>query len=605
MEQRTLAKLWRWRFNRVLSLMPDAVALLLGDARQSMDRDQVHFEVFARRQHGSSWSLQLATEDRTRAIEAADELLSESRAISVKVTKETLDAETREFKTVTIVSKGEPDRGKPKPPREGVEPLCVSPQDLYTVHARDRIGRLLEGWLARNKATPFELLHRPDLIEKLEASGLELQHAIQKVAIPEAQARGKTVHHVIRDFQKLVQATIDRVMRHERKGRFPDFETEDFAVAAERLVGDPEQQYFLGAGVAKAMSGGASWSGKVNRLLDLADKAPRDPAARALAFQVLEIPLAEILGARAGIMELLGVHLDLGGALAAMTRLAAADSVDALIAIEPAVAKVMPQLQGPAARLANWLDGPYFEDVRTAIAHRVLGELTGPKRLRPSDAEGEIVILRALAMSLTAAAGRILTLEEVQDAFINRSRTLVRADFVEAFLGHDRSLLGEVEALLWLSENVTGAANERQASRWVQANVSALRFETDLRAGPDSAATKLAALADLQRAVFRCGFVDEESAPIALKIGEIGGLVEADARLTQALARAQAPVVNRLTLLLRLAAGETAPKGPATDRARLEALRLMRAPEIRAEIAKTPDAVDRVRSLMLSAGLAA
>jgi hypothetical protein len=304
-------------------------------------------------------------------------------------------------------------------------------------------------------------------------------------------------------------------------------------------------------------------------------------------------------------MELLGVHLDLGGALAAMTRLAAADSVDALIAIEPAVAKVMPQLQGPAARLANWLDGPYFEDVRTAIAHRVLGELTGPKRLRPSDAEGEIVILRALAMSLTAAAGRILTLEEVQDAFINRSRTLVRADFVEAFLGHDRSLLGEVEALLWLSENVTGAANERQASRWVQANVSALRFETDLRAGPDSAATKLAALADLQRAVFRCGFVDEESAPIALKIGEIGGLVEADARLTQALARAQAPVVNRLTLLLRLAAGETAPKGPATDRARLEALRLMRAPEIRAEIAKTPDAVDRVRSLMLSAGLAA
>ena len=71
-------------------------------------------------------------------------------------------------------------------------------------------------------------------------------------------------------------------------------------------------------------------------------------------------------------MELLGVHLDLGGALAAMTRLAAAEAVDALISIEPAVAQVMPPLQGPAARLANWLDGPYFENVRTAIAHRVL-----------------------------------------------------------------------------------------------------------------------------------------------------------------------------------------------------------------------------------------
>jgi hypothetical protein len=565
-----------------------------------MDRDQVHFEVFARRQHGSSWSLELATEDRTRAVAAAEEMLVEHRAISVKVVKETLDDETHEFKAVTILTKGEPDRGKAKKPREGVDPLCVSPQDLYTIHARDRIGRLLEGWLARQKATPFELLHRADLIEKLEATGLELQHAIQKVAIPEAQARGKTVHHVIRDFQKLVQATIDRVMRDDRKGRFPDFERESFAAAAERLVGDPERHYLLGAGVATAMSTGASWSGKVNRLLDLADQAPRQPAARALAFEVLETPLAEILGARAGIMELLGVHLDLGGALAAMTRLAAAESVDSLISIEPSVAKVMPLLQGPAARLANWLDGPYFENVRTAIAHRVLKELPGPKRLRPSDAEGEIVILRALAMALTTAAGRILTIDEVQEAFINRSRTLVRGDFVEAYLGHDRSLLGEVEALLWLSENVTGAANKRQASRWVQANVSALRFES-----PDAAATKLAALADLQRAVFRCGFVEEEAGPIAIKIGEVGGLVEADARLTQALARAAAPVVNRLTLLLRLAAGETAPKGAAADRAKAEAMRLMRAPEIRLEIAKTPEAVDRVRSLMQSAGLAA
>jgi len=570
-----------------------------------MHGGQVHFEVFARRQHGSSWSLQLATEDRTRAIESAEEMLTEHRAISVRVTKETLDEETREFKTVTILTKGEPDRGKAKKPREGLEPLCVSPHDLYSLHARDRIGRLLEGWLARNRATPFELLHRPDLIEKLEATGLELQHAIQKVAIPEAQARGKTVHHVIRDFQKLVQATIDRVMRDDRKGRFPDFEKDGFAASAERLVGDPDQQYLLGGGVAKAMSTGASWSGKVNRLLDLADQAPREPAARALAFHVLELPLTEILGARAGIMELLGVHLDLGGALAAMTRLAAADAVDALISIEPAVARVMPPLQGPAARLANWLDGPYFESVRTAIAHRVLKELTGPKRLRPSDAEGEIVMLRALAMSLTTAVGRILTSEEVQEAFVNRSRTLVRADFVEAFLGHDRSPLGEVEALLWLSENVTGGANKRQASRWVQANVSALRFETDLRGGPDSAATKLAALADLQRAVFRCGFVEEEANPIAIKIGEVGGQIEADARLAQALARAAAPVVNRLTLLLRLAAGETAPRGPAAERARAEALRLMRAPEIRAEIAKTPDAVDRVRSLMQTAGLAA
>src|SRR5579863_2974607 len=186
-----------------------------------MDRDQVHFEVFARRQHGSSWSLEQATEDRARAIDAAEEMLAKGRAVSVKVTKETLDGETRAFKTITILNKGQPDRGKPKAPRDRVEPLCTTPQDLYTGQARDRIGRLLEGWLGRNKATPFELLHRADLIEKLQATGLELQHAIQKVAVPEAHARGATANNVIRDFHKLTRAAIERVMRDESDGRFP------------------------------------------------------------------------------------------------------------------------------------------------------------------------------------------------------------------------------------------------------------------------------------------------------------------------------------------------------------------------------------------------
>ena len=82
--------------------------------------------------------------------------------------------------------------------------------------------------------------HRADLIEMLEAAGLELQHAIQKVAIPEAQERGKTVHEIIRHFQTLVQSTIDRVLRDERKGRLPNFEVKGFVAAAEKALGDGE-----------------------------------------------------------------------------------------------------------------------------------------------------------------------------------------------------------------------------------------------------------------------------------------------------------------------------------------------------------------------------
>ena len=73
------------------------------------------------------------------------------------------------------------------------------------------------------------------------------------------------------------------------------------------------------------------------RLLDLADAAPQDGAARRLAFEVLEQPLSEILESRTGLIELLGPNLDLGGQLAAMTRLVARDAVAALAAIEPQV----------------------------------------------------------------------------------------------------------------------------------------------------------------------------------------------------------------------------------------------------------------------------
>jgi hypothetical protein len=298
--------------------------------------------------------------------------------------------------------------------------------------------------------------------------------------------------------------------------------------------------------------------------------------------------------------ELLGANLDLGAALAAMTRLAAADAVDALCTMEPAVNKVMPPLTGAASRLANWLDGPYFENVRVAIARRVLTELTSPRRLHPT-AEGEIIVLRALAMALTAAAGRILSLEDVQQAFIERAKMLVRADFIEAYLGKDRTSLGEVEALLWLAENVTGAANKRGACRWISTNVSALKFEMDIRSGPDSAATKLIALADLQRLVARAGFVPEDAGPVLVKIGEVGGLVEADGKLTADLAEASGPVLSRLTALLHLATGESAPLGPAADRAKARAIRLIRLPDTRAELAKSPKLLGSVLELMKKA----
>lgn len=573
-----------------------------------MQGQQVHYELFIRRVPGGPWTLDMASESRSAVISTAEELMAEGRVAAVRVSKETLDPETREFQSVTILKQGATEAPKKKKVAENQEPLCVSPQDLYTVHARERIGRLLEGWLERQGATPFELLHRPDLVEALEASGTDLQHAIQKVAIPEAQARGLSVHELIRTFSGLVERAIERLLKDFRKGGMPDVDQEGFAAAAERVSRDPERAYLLGAGVAASIAPARSWSEKISRLLDLADAAPVTGPPRGLALQTIEQPMAEILGSRSGLDNIIGLNLDLGGQLAAMTRLSACDIVDALIRAEPSVAKIMPPLSEAATRLSKWLAAEDFQSVRAAIARRVVRELHGPRRLRPGDATGEIEVMRGLAMTLTAAAGAgaLLNVDDVQESFVHRSRMLVTSDFVEAYLGAgERSAREEVEALVWLVENVIGGANKRQAGRYLAAGVAALRFEKEFRYGPDTAAVKLQKLAALQKAVSRGGLAQEDYGPIQAKIGDVGGLVEADARLVPTLARTPAPAGQKLLLLLRLAAGETAPFGPAADRARQEALRLARQDETRAELATNPERMDQVRGLIQQLGLAA
>jgi hypothetical protein len=560
--------------------------------------DQVHYELFVRRKVGAQWTLDMATEVRATALQNAEEALTGGRAVAVRVSKETLDAASGEYKSIAIFTKGMVDGGKPKKEVEDLDPLCVQPSDLYTAHARDRIGRLLEGWLARHNATPFELLHRPDLVEQLEASGTDLQHALQKIAIPEAEARGISVHELIRTFQGLVERSVANLMKAFKKGALPDLDKEGFAKAATRLATDPDRAFLLGAGVAASIAPGVSWSDKIARLLDLADAAPTEPGPRAAALHAIEEPLAEIIGSRAGMADLLGTSDDLGSTLAAMTRLTGGAQVEALIRMQAQVRACMPELSGTAKRLSDWLSGDHFAPVRASIAKRVLKELNGVRRLKPNDAEAEIEFLRALAMSLTAAAGRILPAEDIQAAFTVRSKTLLNGEFIEALLGRDRSAREEVTILIRLAENVMGAVNKRQAARWLSANITALRFEKELRQGPDTAVSKLAALAVLQRTVCRSGLVREDYEPLCAKLGELGAQVESDARLVTMLVRAPAPLAQRLSLLVRLAMGEAGPTGPVADKARLEALKLARAPEAREELAASPETMDLLKGLV-------
>lgn len=568
----------------------------------------VHYEVFARKTPQGGWSLQLAVESREQAVQIAEDMLADKRAVSVRVTKETLDVESMEFQSLTLMTKGAPEPPKPKAVRDDRSMMvCTAPPDLYTPHARELIGRVLEDWLGRQRVTPFELLHRPDLIEALDASGLELQHAVQKVAVPESQATGQPVHEIIRHYQRLIEKGVDRVIRAGRGGLFPNLELEPVADVARRLLNHPDRAFILGGAIAQALSSARGWRGKFDVLMDLADTAPEETDAAALVHVAVEQAAGEILALREGRSDVLGPSLDLGGQLSALVRLAVPKEAEMLARADARVAAVLPALEGPAVRLGRHMASGQYRLLAAALSRRVLRELMGPRRLRPADPSGEIDVLRAMAMVLTASAGKFLTLEEAQLAFAERSKALVGADFVEAYVGRAETPLKEADLLVRLCENVTGGAAKRSATRWLAACVGALRFERSLRdvAAGAGAGQKLHALADIQSRVRACDLSEKDEADICAGLGRIGDLIEADGKVAAHIARAGVPVTQKLSLLLKMASGQSCPVGPGADRAKAEALRLLKNPDTRQALATDAAALPALKPLMQAAGLAA
>jgi hypothetical protein len=550
--------------------------------------------------------MELMLHDREGALAAAEEMFAGGDFVALRVTRETLDPETGEFRSATLLRKGPQDEAKGREAAaEEAGPPCRTAEDLYAAPARAQIHRVLEAWLAKAGITPFELLHRPDLIKKLEDSGHALQHALQKTAVPQALARGVGVHETLRALQKLTEQAIGRLRADERDGRFAVFGRNDFDAVCRGLEGAPERLHRLGGGVAGFIAPAAGWSEKVDLLLDLADAAPSAGPARDLAFQALAMPLGDILSSPAAWAELLGPDLDLGGRLAAMTRLAAGDTLAVMIRVDPALAPLVPALSSTALRLSKQLGAPGLDGLLQALNRRILRELAAPRRLRPSDPVGEIAILRVLSMALSAAAGEGAAAEPVREALAERGRSLVGADFITAYLGSNRSAVQEAFDLVRLLETVAGRTNRRQALRWLDSHVAALRFETELTSGAEPPTQRLIHLARLHRRAQRAGADIAGLGGLLEKLAGLGDRVEAEAKLARLVARSAAPLVQKLDLLLKMATGETAPPGAAADRARAEAKRLITSPAASSELTASPEAAARVRAMMKSLQAAA
>ncbi|MBV9694618.1 MAG: hypothetical protein JO261_13040, partial [Alphaproteobacteria bacterium] len=371
---------------------------------------EIHYEIFARQGSKGGWRMVEVRSERDAALELAKELMADGRATGVKVVKETFNDDSGEYLTLKIFEDGH-NQFKMAPAQEDVPHAlpCFKPDDLYSYHARATITRLLADYLARNKLTVTELCHRADALEKLEATGTVLQHAIQRVAVAQAASTTTPVQQIVKSLIELTNAAMQRVYRDSRKGVFTRVEADGFNALAAKLSGTADGAYLLNGALALYLRDAKGWDEKLVRLLAVLERA--DGAGGPMLLTAIDAIVAEILSGSAALHELIGPRENFGAQLASLVEL--------FLGAEP---------KGERAgliALTKHFAADDLAEARTAIAARLMAEFKSVKRLAPASLFEEFQTLRRIADRLVRGIGKYLSHDDLVAAVTLRSKRLV------------------------------------------------------------------------------------------------------------------------------------------------------------------------------------
>ena len=516
---------------------------------------QVHFEVFRRAGAKGGWTLHEVVNDRGRALAMAQEMMTSEKATGVKVVKETYDDDTGDYLSLKIFEDGH-NKMKMAPAQEDAPPSlpCFKPDDLYSYHARQTMMRLFGDFLARNKITITELIHRADMLDKLEATGTLYQHAVQKIAVAQAASSTTPVQQIVKNLNELTTQATQRVYRDQRKGLFPNPHADQFAELAAKLAGQGDAAYIFNGALARHLKDTQGWNDKVLALLEILAKTPASGESRTLILSSIDAILAEALSASTALHELIGQAENLAEALTRLVELflgkLAADSD-----------------HGGVAALSARFAADELPEARTAIARRIVAEFKSAKRLRPDSLVEELIALRRLANRVVYGVGKFLSHEDLITAFTLRSKRLVTQEILSSYI-QDCAPDEKMERLLFVEENIIGIENKRQLASFVTPVLNSAPFENFFQNPKVPLLQRLQRLAQLQGRVRRASFVDVQRQEIADKMDRLACEMAARAKLFENLDAKHRNHVEKAQTLLKLMMGGFFTEGVLSAKAR-------------------------------------
>lgn len=523
-----------------------------------------HYEIFFKKHAKASWALHEAKNDRDTAIRAAHKLVRSVDGSSVRVTKEKFDEQHRVFKSVPVWESGAETMGDVKEKTGESKLPCLTPDDLSLPHARDTIFRVLQQWLERMKVIPMELLHRADLVESLEASGTDLQHAVQKVAIARAQTDDASVAKLVKQLNELIQNSLSRIYGDVRKKRLPTYpQDKDFATVVNDLFEKNTSSYLLRAVIVDHLKAEKSYDAKLNAVLALSDNLPEAADPHEYARAEIDSFLGEIIRFGAGFDALLGKCKDLGETLERLTCIYDGDRGASSLNLAPSAAK----------RMAEKIDAGELNECRTVIAQKLLKELERPSRLRPSSIRQEVRMLRELAQKLVMGAGNILPIDALNAAFQARSSRLLTPENIDELLKHSRDPGEELDRLIKLEENLVGEENKKKLAGFVRGQMGSHDCQSHYLQGDGQPLERLAALTALQANVIKGGYPKKEKAELAAAFDSLGMKIIDESKILNAVEAGARPALDKAAAFLKLATAGALPVGECTSDAQARALR--------------------------------
>lgn len=522
-----------------------------------MAQKEVHFEVFRRQGAKGNWSLHDVATSRDKAIAMASELMATDKATGVKVVKETYDGDTGDYLSLKIFEDGH-TKLKVEPAAEDMPHAlpCFKPDDLYSYHARATLNRLLREFLARQKITITELIHRADCLEKLEATGTTYQHAVQKIAVAQAASTTMPVQQIIKTLNELATKAINRVYRDARRKYFPNTEAGGFGRLADKLAGTGDGAYVFNGALALHLEPCKTWNEKLLALLAIMADAPADGPGRALLLGSIDTLIAEILGGSAALHELIGESENLGQALMVLVHLFLGN-----------MSSEDEQREGLVA-LAEQFAADGLPNARTAIANRIIAELKSTRRLKPASLLDELTMLRKVANSLVLGDPRYLSHENLIAAFTLRSRRLVANDSIGEYLAELATPDAKIERLLLIEENIIGAENKRQLGGVLQQIVSSPPFEAHFTTNGAPVMTRLRRLAELQARVRRSNFQDNQRQDFSDWLDRVANEVEQRSKVLKSLQDNMPGPVECAMAILKLCSSNVLTEGRVAAKAR-------------------------------------